>query len=388
MARLAGIAVALIAVVALLAVVGWPASNYRHNDFAGFWVGSRMLLNGADPYEFEGFLAMHRSIGSRGLAINPPGTAYGYPLTAALVFAPFALLPVEIAAPLWLVTQVTLAAIALLLLCRALFSRTFKRDAFVLFGLGAASQPAWLLAAGGNLGGYLLAITAASTAFLLSARPFVAGAIAGLLIVKPHPLLAALVIIALALPRRDALRALAGAAATGGTILLVTLALRPGWIGEFLLPFTRIAGASVPRSTLFGLLGPDLRPLAVLIALALVAAAVVWSMLRRPDLALVIAVAVPVSLFVIPYGWSYDHLVLLVSVAVLLALVADVAPPRRTAMLVALAMVLVPLTWTLFTIAFERGNEALTAIVPLAILGLIAVALRMRETPYRAERAH
>jgi hypothetical protein len=377
----------LAALVAILAIFGWPASQYRHNDFAGFWVGSRMLLDGADPYEFEQFLAMHRSIGSQGLAINPPGTAYGYPLTAALVFSPFALLPVEIAAPLWLVTQVTLASVALVLLGRQLFPATFRRDMVALLGVGAACQPAWLLAAGGNLGGYLLAITAASSASRLAGRPFVAGAIAGLLIVKPHPLLVALLIVALALPRRDALRALAGAAAVAGPILLATLALRPGWIGEFLLPFTRIAGAPVPRSTLFGLVPSDLRAVAIVIAIAIVASAVAWARLRRPALALVIAVAVPVSLFVIPYGWSYDHLVMLVSAAVILALVADVPPPERTAVLTALAVVFVLLTWTLFSIAFQRGNEALSALTPLAVLALVYATVRMRETPYRAEHA-
>ncbi len=394
MAREAGLARAAVAVfglaalVAALAVLGWPASQYRHNDFAGFWVGSRMLLAGADPYDFEPFLAMHRAIGSQGLAINPPGTAYGYPLTAALVFSPFALFPVELAAPLWLVTQVALAAAALVLLGRQLFPATFRRDIVALFGIGAACQPAWLLAAGGNLGGYLLAITAASSALLLAGRPFVAGAIAGLLVVKPHPLLAALLIIALALPRRDALRAAAGAAAVAGPILLVTLALRPGWIGEFLLPFTRIAGAPVPRSTLFGLVPPDLRIVAAVIAIAIVAAAAAWAYLRRPSLALAIAVAVPVSLFVIPYGWSYDHLVTLVSASVILALVADAPPSTRTAVLAGLAIVFVLLTWTLFAIAFQRGNEALSAVTPLAVLALVYAALRLRETPYRAERAH
>jgi hypothetical protein len=388
LARAAVVVVVLAATVAVLAIVGWPASQYRHNDFAGFWVGSRMLLDGVDPYDFEPFLAMHRAIGSQGLAINPPGTAYGYPLTAALVFSPFALLPVEIAAPLWFVTQVALASVALVLLGRQLYPATLRRDTVALLGIGAASQPAWLLAAGGNLGGYLLAITAASSAFLLARRPFVAGAIAGLLIVKPHPLLAALLVVALALPRRDALRAAAGALAVAGPILLITLALRPGWIGEFLLPFTRIAGAPVPRSTLFGLVPPDLRAAAIVIAIAIVATAAVWARLRRPDLAVVIAAAVPVSLFVIPYGWSYDHLVMLVSAAVILALAADAPPARRTAMLAGLAVVFVLLTWTLFSIAFQRGNEALTALTPLAVLALVFLALRARETPYRAERAH
>jgi hypothetical protein len=200
-------------------------------------------------------------------------------------------------------------------------------------------------------------------------------------------LLAALLIVAVALPRRDALRAAAGAAAVAGPIVLLTLALRPGWIAEFLLPFTRIAGAPVPRSTLFGLVPPDLRIVAVAIAIAIVVAAVAWARLRRPALALVIAVAVPASIFVVPYGWSYDHLVMLVSASVILALVADAPPPRRTAVLAALAAVFVLLSWTLFWVAFQRGHEGLSALTPLAVLALVYAALRARETPYRADGA-
>lgn len=377
MKRVIAILVVLAAAATALALSGWPASSYRHNDFAGFWVGSRMLLDGADPYDFELFLAQHRAIGSQGLAINPPGTAYGYPLTAALLFAPFALFPVEIAAPLWLVTQIALASTALLILCRTLFPLSFRRDASVLFGIGVASQPAWLLAAGGNLGGYLLAITAASSAALLNGRPFLAGAVAGLLVIKPHPLLVGVVLILASLPRATALRAAAGAAAVAVPIVLVTLVLRPGWIAEFVLPFTRIAGAPVPRSTLFGLVPADLRVVAVVIALAFVLSFIVWTRTRRPQLTVVIGAALPVSLFVIPYGWSYDHLILLVSAAVALWFVADAEPAARLTVLVALAVVFVPLTWLVFGMAFVRGNESLSAVTPLAVLAVLFLASRL-----------
>src|SRR5512133_574828 len=171
------IAVVLIDAIATaaLAAIGWPASVYRHNDFAGFWVGSRLLLDGVDPYDFGPFLDLHRQIGSQGLAINPPGTAYGYPLTTALIFAPFALLPIELAAPLWFVVQATLATAAIAALALVLFRDTFRRDLPVLLAVGACSQPASLLAAGGNLGGYLLAIAGSGTALLLAQRPLVAG---------------------------------------------------------------------------------------------------------------------------------------------------------------------------------------------------------------------
>lgn len=361
----------------VLFFAGWPASVYRHNDFATFWVGSRMLLEGVDPYDPALFLAMHRSIGSLGLAINPPGIGFGYPLTTAVLLAPFAVVPVAVAAPLWLVTQAALATCALVALARQLFPATLRRDLPVLLALGASSQPAWLMAFGGNLGGYLLAIAAGATALLLAGRPFAAGLVAGALVMKPHPLLIALPLVLLALPRRDATRVIMGAALTGGAALAVSLALRPGWIAEFLVPFAAIGGAPVPRSTAFGLLGPALKEAVWVVVAAVIVLYIAWLFRRPRPHALAAALAIPISLFCIPYGWSYDQLPLLVSAAVLIAIAAHASARLRAILIFALALVLVLMTWVLYLIAFQRGNESLSALTPVALALLVVIAARV-----------
>jgi len=367
------IAAAVLVTIALY-LLGWPASEYVHVDFAGFWVGSRMLLDGADPYDFGPFLEMHQRIGSRGLAINPPGTAYGYPLTTALVFAPFALLPVSAAAPLWFVTQATLAMGALVALYRKLLGPHAGRHLPIFLALAVACQPAWLLAGGGNLGGYLLAISSTCAVLLLARHPSAAGAVAGLLVIKPHPLLLALLLILLVLPRRDAIRFAGSAAAVAGGIVLVTLVLRPGWIGEFLLPFSRIGGAAVPRSTLFGLVGSALGPATWIIVVAIALAFLWWARVPRP-MPFLLGAAIPISLFCIPYGWSYDHILLLIPVAVILATVARDTERTRLAILGLLAVVFIVLPWALYAIAFRRGDESWSAVVPVAMLATLALVI-------------
>ena len=57
---------------------------------------------------------------------------------------------------------------ALVVLARQLFPTSLRRDLPVLLALGASSQPAWLMAFGGNLGGYLLAIAASGCAWLVT----------------------------------------------------------------------------------------------------------------------------------------------------------------------------------------------------------------------------
>jgi hypothetical protein len=130
----------------------------------------------------------------------------------------------------------------------------------------------------------------------------------------------------------------------------------------------------------FGLLGPDLTALEWAIVAASLVAFVVWARRGRPTVDVLVGVAVPLSLFCARYGWSYDQLLLLVTAAVVLGLVADSREDVRTGVLVALALVLAPLPWALFALAFQRGDESLTAIVPLAVLGVLVLALRVRSS--------
>jgi hypothetical protein len=290
------------------------------------------------------------------------------------VFAPFALFPIPVAAPLWLVTQGASALAAIYALGRRLFASTLRRDLPVLVAFTVASQPVWVLAEGGNVGGFLLAIAATSAALLLADRPFAAGAVAGLLVIKPHPLLIAIPLLLLALPRDRAARMAAGGMVVAAPLVVVTLALRPTWIGEWLLPLGRISAAPVGRATLFGILPPEVRPLGWIVVIAIVVAFALWS--RGRPLPLVIGAAIPLAIFCAPYGWSYDHTVLFVTAAVIIALVARAPASLRMRVLILLALVTVPLPWVLYVTAFSRGEESWSIATPLALLATLAISAR------------
>lgn len=372
------IAVATVA-FAVLAAIGWPAGAYRDNDFASLWVMGRMLLTGGDQYDYDTYLAAHRAIGSRALTIVLPDVASFYPLTTALITVPFALLPLALAAPAWLVTQAALVVGSLVLFARRLVPATFRRDAFVLVGLVAGSQPAWLLAGGGNVGGFILALAASAATLLLAGYPALAGVAAGaILVIKPQPLLIAMLAVIVAVPRRSAMRMSAAALGTALAALGVTIALRPGWIGEFVAQTGKVTAyaARTRQSTVFGLLGPDLAWLAWIVVAVAVVALVVWVLRSRPPLPLVLGTGVAISLFCAPYGWSYDHLSLAITAAAVIALSAGFAGGARMATLLALTLAFVVIPWATYGIAFARGEESLSAIVPLGMLVVLAVTAR------------
>lgn len=242
----------------------------------------------------------------------------------------------------------------------------------MLLALAAASQPAWLLAAGGNLGGFLLATVATSAALLLSGRSSAAGAVAGLPVVKPHPLLVAIPLLLLTLPRAVAVRVIASALATGGALVVASLLVRPGWASELVAQMPRMTGYATRQATVFGLVGAAAYAWGVVVALAV--AFVVWARRARPPMSLLAAAAVPVSLFAAPYGWSYDQLLLAVTAAAVVGLVARAGRAWRAVMLVLPAAALVMVPWTLYALAFRRGEESWSAVVPLTVLGVMAMA--------------
>src|SRR5919204_159889 len=114
------VAVACALATIVLAGTGWPASRYLHGDYIQYWLSSRALLDGWDPYNAATWRRMHDALGSAGYEIAP-GSGFLYPLTTAVATLPLALTSVSLAAPLWFVTQ----AAALLLALRSLGRRIF-----------------------------------------------------------------------------------------------------------------------------------------------------------------------------------------------------------------------------------------------------------------------
>lgn len=372
--RSALIALAIVSSLALLAVLGWPATNYRDNDFFQFWAAPHALLEGASPYDIDWWRDFRERYPSRDLERSPlSGTASPYPLWTHVLLLPLALLPFEIAAPVWLVAQLLAIALGVAALRRGILRTAPARDGILLAGLALAFQPAWLTAGGGNLSGFLFAVSAGALGAALAGRATLAGALAALVAVKPHSFIVSVPALAIG-PARGRARFLVGGAAVGVPLLAIALAFRPDWIGEWLANARALQLSTGSNATGWTLdralpLGGPWLPMVAEVAVA--AAWLAWIRARRPALALLYGAAVPLSLFVAPHGWSYDQLQLLVTAAVILERLAALDEPRRLVGLAALYAILGVVPWFLYALAFERGGEEWSALVPLLALGLL-----------------
>jgi len=178
------------------------------DDWVNYWSGGYLALHGQAEtvYNLGAFHAFQQTI--VGSPLN--GYIYSYPPVALLLTAPFALIPYAPGLFVWLSSS-------WYAFYRALKLAMPQGGALLL----ALATPAVLVnAVGGQNGTWTAALLGGGLA-LLERRPYLAGALFGMMVYKPH--LALLVPVALAAGRQW--RAFAAAALTAGLLLAASLLL-------------------------------------------------------------------------------------------------------------------------------------------------------------------
>ena len=213
-----------------------------------------------------------------------------------------------------------------------------------------------------------------------------AGVLLGALALKPHLFLVLVPVYLVRAPDRRTTAIAFGA--TVAALVGASLALRPDWVAPRLSSVTALGTSAGSNATLWTidralpLLPRGVLPAAA--ALATLGTFAVWWIRARPLFQPVIGAALCVSLAVAPHGWSYDLVVLLVTTAIILELLARAQAGGRAVGLVLLALVTGVLPWTLYAVAVRRGGEDLTALAPLALLALVIAAERWSRVHPRA----
>jgi hypothetical protein len=338
------------------------------NDFATFWVGSRAILEGYDPYRVADWPALAAMLGGR--ADSP---VFGYPGWVAVALIPLAALPLEIASALWTFAGLALAALGVRVLVRAWtpdLPLVHTLAGLMLFGSQTARTATFL----GQWSFLLVAVLSVVTV-LLRRRPIIAGILSVALLAKPH--LFALTYPALLLHARG----LAHAPAFGGAALLTaagliaaSLVILPTWP----LAWVGMLGThrlfDPPQTTtvaalLSGVLGPS--GLALLVVSGITVLTI--GALFRPDSAAGLGIWMTLSLLVAPYQWSYDQLLLLPAIVLVASGISAVS--RRRAVLTASAgsAVLLVIGAVLAAEAARAGTETLTAVIPVLTLVVLVI---------------
>jgi hypothetical protein len=358
---LIGLAVLVAMAGPVLADVG---GSWRYHDLWCFYHGGSAVLRGVDPYDGPTWAVLaddpSRVADPRGVKAPCPG-AFAYPYWSALAFAPLALLPYDVAAGVWgtLLLAGAIGGIALVI-------RATTAPALLIAAIAAGSLSLIQVLAFGQLTGVLLPLLGLS----LVAQPSRAGVAAALLFLKPQ--LAGLY--APALLWRAQARAVWSAIATLAVMAAASVVAFPAWPGEWLRELTtnraEIARPLPTAAGLATLLFGDAR-FAVVFITALIAGIALLARGRRIDRVTYGAIAISVSLFAVPYAYSYDHLFLLLPWAVVAAAAARSDGGHRRLLLAGLVSAAILVPWAIFVATFASGMDTPNAVVP-ALAALLA----------------
>ena len=368
----------LIAALVLVAAYAKASTNawYEHNDFHCFWAAGRLVADGVDPYDplrYQTMVAGGGPVTER--TIIECGTRFPFPPWTVLLLAPFGALPLPLAATLW--TALFLAATGLGLAWSWTLAGGGRRGLAMFLVLVLSSEPFLLALQNAQFGPLSLALFSGGLVLMRRQRDLGAGAALAALAIKPQIVLLSLPAILVRAGIRGRGGVIVGAvvAAVAGTVVSI-LAL-PGSIQVLTGYASRSVGVTVPLASLWDLGASLGLPLLAPIAIALLGV-VVFALVRGHviDDATFAGLAVALSLAVTPYAWSYDYVLLSLPWALTLGRVPAIAGSRGTLVLLLQVLVASPLAWGLYLLAFSRGGETLSPIVPALSAVLLAVAVR------------
>lgn len=390
------VALAVVLTIGLNALIVTSRGGMLNSDFFGLWAGGRAVLLGLNPYDTGVWADLHAQSGSTWLE------PFFYPPFTALVFAPVSLLPVRLAAVAWLTLSEAMVVAALFLAQRGLNWRSRPEDGLVLAVGVLLFRPMILTLSSGQLSALLLLI--ASTAFyaLRRDRPFLAGALLGLLIIKPQVAGVVLPLALVWLVRRRQGRAVTGLFATNAVGLAASWLMLPNRLGSWrrlvnvkmstISPFTPTAWGLV-ASMLRGTTLAGYAPLITLGALAVFAAPVLMWAWRTPDdrsPALGLSAVLALALVATPYVWNYDQLLLLFPWVVGLSSAERIGgwPKLALSLLGLVCLGVTPLL--LAGVAAVRNEDTFSALVPVLALTFLAVSVSLQRSAIagRFETSH
>lgn len=331
---------ALIAVGAsLIAVIRHAyATLYTEPDLQVWWVAARLWLEGIDPY------------GPVGDRLLGTGSGFAYPFPAVLICLPLAPLSLAWASTVWALMSLAVAG--------ALPFAVRERPDPPMVAAMLAYFPLWASLEEGQWGPMLLLWTLLSLSWLRRERWLLSGAVATLTLLKPNVGIALLAgIAAYALCAGVPRRWWAGLALGLLIFWVGTQALAPGWPAAWLEQLRAYDAEDQNRIDALSITG------ALAGVAAMICALVAW---RQRDASLLLASVVTVVMLILPTRSFYNHVVLLLPIALL--------PPRIAAPVALLSWSVLALPVISTDIVFAR---AVALYLPLA-MGLAAATWQTR----------
>jgi hypothetical protein len=370
----------IVLLILLLPIFYWVAISiinsfyYPDSDFSSFWVAGKMILMGGNFYNLEEWNQARTMISSTWFW----EIGFLYPFPLGIIFASIAWIPYKLAFILWLIfTQGLIVGSGILLFANLQYPK--KIQYFIPFMLGVAIfRSTYVVLRLGQLTGVLLFLLCLTIYYWEKRRWYLGGLLFGILILKPSigGILILLVGVWLITTRNWA--AIKGVITSTVGLLVLGWLVNPSWVSDYLVIGQKKLGLTFGVSpTMWGLVNWTCKdnsvcsktiPLIIIAILAIL----FWQKVMKsnlPDIDVVgnvFAIAIPVGLFVTPYLWAYDQLLLIIPVYYALK---AIVMQKGQYLVGSLLMPLISISaFVYLALAYRVGRDYLSALVTIEAL--------------------
>lgn len=291
--------------------------NIFGGDFSQFWVGARVFVTGGNPYDPSTWPAKVEELGGQD-AVTP---VFLYPPWVLIVLAPLGLFELPVAARIWIGSTLLFAAVGLFRLLDVRARHLPLAHTLVAFAL-VGSQPGIVSFYSGQWSFFLIGALSFLSLFLYGRRQALAAVSAAAMLIKPQLfLLAGPALLRIAVARQQQRLALL-LVALATTAVMASAVLFPGWWE----PWSSVPNAragDIRAASLTNAMRDTFGDVGLVAAVVLLAGMVGLAFAFSPRSYAAWPVWLTVSLNAAPYVFVYDHVILLVPLALAAAIVGE-----------------------------------------------------------------
>lgn len=354
------------------------------NDFFTFWLASRMVYRGDDPYDSSQWIKGHEEFQANFIAND----TFLYPIPLAILL-PIGFLPVKSAFVAWGILSFVMIVVSIILLIKA-NARKLSISILLPVLVGVLLFRGTILSLMFGQIATLLLLIIAAAAWMWSRRYwFLGGVMISLVLLKPSigvPFIS-LVVVGLLLMRRwlGPLGIICGSFA----LLSIGFLYDPSWVADYLSIIFKKGSHNLGYSpTLWGLAGTACNhkntctlQVGGILTIFLFTYLIFIAVKKRSQFTPLgtIALGITASILITPYLWAYDHILCLISPIMISIAMERKGVPNILAPSLILILDLVALL--LFILAFRVGSDALSAFIPVIVLVFTARYLRILQSP-------
>jgi len=349
------------------------------NDFFTFYLASRMISDGDDPYDPSSWVEGHKEYSVDFVAND----TFLYPLPLAIFLSPLSLLSLWDAYRFWFLVSIISLITSLVLLIRSEFkslpiSRTIPLLVGIFLFRGTITSLLF-----GQISPFLLLLIATSLYLVSINNWLLASVTLSTLVLKPNiggPFLAILAVLFFIYQNW---KALLGLLAGSLTIFLIGSIYSPNWIYNFI----QISLAKGSRNlgfapTLWGVSGALCSRkeecalvLGAFFSLFIIAFVISLFLRSKSNIAnpSLISISLCSATIVTPYLWSYDHVLILAPLILAILRMDKRGIPYWITFSVPFVFDLFALL--LIFIALRVGNDIWSVLIPASVLGMLVFQL-------------